>query len=142
MATDIALDVATGDLTTEPNNDIALVTGSAVTDQRIRIRLKAQAGDWVNALDMAEGDMAIGSRLYEMARLPIDMAFTQIPLVVKEALAPMTDISVVDVVCQLDDDSPTKINFTVYYTVLDDDGESEGDVQTIDDSVLLTPGVN
>lgn len=138
MPTDLALDQATGDLHIEPNNDIAVISGQALVDQRIRVRLKVPQGDWLVNLGLNEGEFGMGSRLHEMARLTVDRAFSEIPLVVKEALAPMTDIRVQDVVCSLPENTPTQVDFTVYYTVLDDEeGESESDVLTFNDSVQL-----
>lgn len=142
MATDIALDKATGDLVAEPNNDFAVVTGGDVIDQRIRIRLKVPHGDWEQNLGLDVGEMGFGSRLNEMSRLPMERAFNEIPLVVKEALAPMEDIRVYDVVCSLNPDAPTKIDFTVYYVILEDGEESEDGQQTFDDFVQFDLGVS
>lgn len=141
MATDLMLDKATGDLRAEPNNDIAVVTGGDLIDQRIRVRLKTPQGDWLNNLGLAEGDFGMGSRMFEMTRLPMDRAFAEIPLVVKEALAPMTDIRVQDVLCSLPENIPAQIDFTVLYTILDDNGVVDSDVQTFTDNVIFQQGV-
>jgi len=125
MATDLALSRVTGDLIATPNNDIGVISGLAVTEQRIRTRLKIPHGDWEITLGFEEDDLALGSRLLEMSRVPMWRAVEEIPLVVKEALEPMEDIRVVEVIAQPREDYPTEVEFTVIYTIVEDDSESE-----------------
>lgn len=125
MALDLALN-ANGDLKVAPNKDIEVVTGRQTVDQRIRVRLRVYGGEWL--LDPSHG--RLGSRLRETLRLPIWRTREEIPFVVKEALEPMTDISVRDVLVEQDADVSDKLNVTILYSILDE--------QNTDNQVLST----
>lgn len=121
MTTDLALDFLTGDLVVTPSNDFGLVSGIDAVEQRIRVRLKIHSQTW--ELDPTDG--TLGSHLTELARLPTYRVLEELPLVVKEALAPMDDIRVVDVTTSLNENVPTQVDFVVVYTMVEGEVESE-----------------
>lgn len=125
MATDLAQDSNSGDLLFAPNLDLERRVGQSTIDQRIRIRLRIHQGEW--DIDPTGGQL--GSTLSETVRLPIDRALQEIPLVVKEALLPMEDILVQQVIATPNEDDPRAIDMTILYQV-HDDGSSEAETQT------------
>lgn len=129
MSVDLALDRSTGDLAASPSNDLLLVSGIDVVRQRIRTRLKIQLGTWTINDDTEQ----IGSTLDALLRLPVFRVIDELPLVVKEALAPMSDIRVIEVDVAPDPNDPKAVGFTVSYQVVDDQGAS--DVLTFSDQV-------
>lgn len=133
MSTDLAIDRLTGDLLVAPNNDLLLLTGIGVVEQRMRVRLKIHQGDW--EFDPTGG--SLGSRLTDLLRLPPIRALGELPLVVKEALAPMTDIRVIDVNAELNAEHATQIDFSVVYVVVDSQGV-ESDEQILEDFLAVT----
>lgn len=126
MAVDIAIDGQTGDLRIAPNRDVDLRSGIGTVEQRIRVRLRIYQGEWM--LDPTGG--SLGSRLREAARLPLWRSKQEVPLLVREALAPMTDINVVDVTADLSPDDNKSIDTVIYYTMRDDSAESNNPVLT------------
>ena len=128
MAVDFALD-ENGDLRVSPSNDVALVSGIDEVEQRIKFRIRTMVGTW-------QFHPTFGSSLFSLLRLSPDLAVPQVPLMVKEALAPMSDISVRDVNAWLDPDDPKKIDFTVEYALVDN--EAEGDQLVLNDSLVVT----
>ena len=128
MPVDLLLDQATGDLVPTAGNDVALVSGSDEIEQRIRTHIKVQLGAY-------QLDPTLGSTANSLLRLPVAMAVSQLPLVVKEALAQMSDISVQDVAAWPDPDDPRKARFTVSYTISND---NSGDVVSYNDSLVVT----
>lgn len=89
---DFALHPETGDWLFAANADIQGVSGEQVIEQRIRTRLRiSQPWD----LDPTNG--TLGSSIREMARLQRGRIVRELPLAIKEALAPMTDIQIQDV---------------------------------------------
>lgn len=128
MAVDLALDAVLGDLVATPSGDIMLVSGTEEVEQRIRTRLKVTLGAW--ALEPA-----LGSSVASLLRLPSDMAAQQLPLTVKEALAPMSDVQVQDVVAWVDSQDSRKVDFTVTYVLVD--SESAGQQIVFSDSIVV-----
>lgn len=122
MALDLALDKR-GDLRIAPNSDLEVVTGQATVDQRIRVRLLIEAGEW--ELDPTNG--TLGSRLRDALRLPVWRAQQEIPLMVREALEPMDDISIHDVIAEVDTLDPNGINLTITYSMIENDGTAAAD---------------
>lgn len=130
MAVDIAFDNTIGDLLATPGNDVGLYSGEAVVAQRMRTRLKIPLGSWI--LDPTGG--SLGSRLYDATRMPVSRAIGEIPMIVKEALLPMTDIRVEDVLVEIDANSANTIGFTVLYVVVDSAG-NESDTQQFEGTI-------
>lgn len=120
MAVDLAIDFKSGDLVVAPNKDIALRDGKALIDQRIRIRLKVIAGEW--ALDPTG---SLGSHLQDSLRTPVWRSVTEVPLIVREALAPMEDINVVSVIAEPTEDDSSGVSVTINYTIFDPDVSGE-----------------
>lgn len=120
MPVDLAFDFKGGDLAVAPNKDLDRKTGSDLVEQRIRVRLKIVQGTWL--LDPTGG--SLGSRLVDALRLPMFRATTEIPLIVQEALEPMTDISVTNVIAAPDEDDSSSIDITIFYAILDDSGQT------------------
>lgn len=118
MPVDLAFDFKVGDLAIAPNKDLDRKTGADLVEQRIRVRLKIIQGSWL--LDPTGG--SLGSRLTDALRLPMFRATTEIPLMVQEALEPMDDISVTNVVVEPDEDDSSSVSLTIYYSILDDSG--------------------
>lgn len=128
MGTDLALDTKLNDLIVTPSNDFALVSGTDEIDQRIKVFLKVQLGSW-------DLDPTFGSGLSSLSSMPVYRVLDELPLVVKEALAQMDDIRVLDVMTSVDEDSSSKVGFVVTYVVTD--GVSEGDEQVFSDSITV-----
>jgi hypothetical protein len=120
MAVDLAFDFKVGDLAIAPNKDLDRKTGSDLVEQRIRVRLKIIQGSWL--LDPTGG--SLGSRLIDALRLPMFRAVTEIPLIVQEALEPMDDINVTNVVAAPNEDDSSSVDLTIYYSILDDSGQT------------------
>lgn len=121
MAVDLAFDFVKGDLKIAPNKDLDRVTGSALTNQRIRTRLLIVQGQWL--LDPSGG--TLGSRLNEALRMPLYRAESEVPLLVHEALEPMDDIDVTNVTCETDADDSKALVIAVYYRVLDESDQTD-----------------
>lgn len=94
MPYDFAVDPKTGDWLFSANRDIQGVEGEMVVAMRIRNRLRIARGTW--HLDPTNG--ALGSRLETLFRLPRQRALNEARLMVEEALAPMDDINLTNVV--------------------------------------------
>jgi hypothetical protein len=122
LAVDLAIDYNTGDLLRASNKDIELRTGQPTVDQRIRVRLRAVAGEW-------PFDATLGSRLQEAMRYPMWRALQEVPLIVREALAPMTDITLQDVLAEPNADKSSSIDVTILYAINQQDSQA-GDILT------------
>lgn len=118
MALDLGIDYNSGDLLIAPNNDIDLRYGPQTIEQRIRVRLMIRKGEW--ALDPTGG--TLGSRLVDAMRLPVWRSVPQVAQMVKDALAPMTDITVTNVDVQVDEDNPDALNIVVTYSMIEQGG--------------------
>lgn len=109
---DIAINHKTGDWVFAANADFQGVSGLDVVQQRILTRLRMVRG-W--ELDPTNG--TLGSRLTADLRLPRGRAVRELPLAVREALAPMDDISVQDVV--VTQESRNSIRLHINYVSVD-----------------------
>lgn len=112
MARDLAIDYNTGDLIIAPTKDLDLRTGQGTIEQRIRVRLKVWHGEW----DIIP---TLGSRLYDVIRMPNWRAVNEVELAVREALEPMGDITVQDVAVSLDEDDPRVVLLAITYASLE-----------------------
>lgn len=122
MPTDLAIDYNTGDLLLAPNNDFAIRTGTEVTSQRIRVRLKAIAGEWI--VDPTNGRM--GSRLIDSMRLEAWRAKAEAEAAIREALEPMEDIKVRTVSVEIDDTDQRRLHVDISYLPVEEGEEALG----------------
>jgi hypothetical protein len=113
----LAIDFNTGDLLLAPNKDFDVRTGTQVTEQRIRVRLKVRQGEWV--LDPSDGQL--GSRLLEIMRLPRWRAEAEAELAIREALEPMEDIQLSEVIVSLSEENSRALNVTISYLPVEED---------------------
>lgn len=113
---DIAINHKTGDWVFTANADIQGVSGDQVVQQRILTRLRISRG-W--ELDPTNG--TLGSRLRGDLRLPKGRAMRELPLAVREALTPMDDITIQDVL--VTEESPTSLLVTIHYLTITPSGE-------------------
>ena len=81
-----------GDLILAGNRDLAGITGTALIEQRIRMRLRLHRGAW-----KYDFEHNLGSQLYTLAGTPAQNAATYCDAYVREALAEMPEITVVEV---------------------------------------------
>lgn len=126
MAVELAIDYNTGDLLVAPNSGIEIRTGQASVDQRIRVRLRIFAGEWL--LDPTQGQL--GSHLKSASRMPMWRAQEQVPHMVREALQPMEDVQVHDVICTENPDHPNTLDLLITYSMVEVDNVT-GDILTI-----------
>ena len=91
MPYDLALS-SLGDLIVTAHRDLAGISGSALTDQRIVTRLRLHRGAW-----KYDFDQNLGSQLYTLSGTPADRAAEYVDAYVREALADMQEITVVQV---------------------------------------------
>jgi hypothetical protein len=120
MPIDLKFDFAKGDLAIAPNKDIDRAIGSGLVEQRIKVRLMIVQGEWVD--DPTGGQ--IGSRLRDALRMPLFRAEAEIPLLVNEALDPMTDILVSNVIVTPNATDNSALDITIIYSTVDDTGAS------------------
>jgi phage baseplate assembly protein W len=125
LARDLAIDYNTGDLIIAPTKDLDLRTGSGTIEQRIRVRLKVWGGEW-------DINPTLGSRLYDVIRMPNWRAVNEIELAVREALEPMEDITIQNVRVELDEDDARVASLAITYASLDPGNE------LVDNYVLTT----
>lgn len=126
MAYDLALSEH-GDLIISGNRDLGAVSGTDLIEQRIRIRLMIRKGSWVY-----DPDGNLGSQLELAINQEPDRAQASMLDYVRNALQPMDEIIVQDVVTQYADHS---IILVVMYQLVGEDGEAEGDVQQLEISL-------
>jgi phage gp46-like protein len=111
LSFDIAINYSTGDFIMAPNMDIQGRTGPDVFEQRIRIRLRIQRGTWL--LDPTDGEL--GSRILELSRVSSERAVAEVEQYVREALEPMTDITVRDVIASINPETAKIIDLRISY---------------------------
>ena len=128
MPVDLMLDPVTGDLVATAGNDVALVSGLEEIEQRIRTYVRVQVGSY-------QLDPTLGGTAFSLLRVPVARAVEMLPLVIKETLAKMDDISVQDVVAEPDSTDSRKVRFTITYTISRD---GSGDVIVYSDSLVVT----
>lgn len=111
---DIAVDHKTGDWVFAANADFQGVSGDQVVEQRILTRLRIIRG-W--ELDPTNG--ALGSSLRNDLRLQRGRARRELPLAVREALTPMDDVRVQEVVVTDDEDDLGALRLRIEYQIID-----------------------
>lgn len=113
VAYDLEIDGTTGDLVFAPSRDLAGVSGSALTKQRILIRCKVPRATW-----LYDSDGTFGSDLYKISNAPGPSQLAQAPALVHEALMPMDDIKIDDV--QVGIDSENRLSINVLFSDVND----------------------
>lgn len=91
MSFDLAI-ADNGDLILTGHRDLAGISGTALLEQRIKLRLRLHRGEWIYDL---EG--SLGSQLYTLSGTPSENATAYVDAYVRDALRDMEDISVVEV---------------------------------------------
>jgi hypothetical protein len=115
MPTDLALNFSNeGDLVFAANRDLQVVTGPDLIKQRIMVRLFIQK-PW----DYDPTGGTLGSRLYDVTHYQRRRALSYVELIVREALEPMNEIRVTDVVIKETDDE-RRIEIYIQYVIIDD----------------------
>lgn len=108
MAWDLAISEH-GDLIFGANRDLAGVSGINLIEQRMKIRLKLQRGSWV--FDDTE---TLGGNLHILIGQAPDKAAQAAPALVREALRPMEEINVDDV---LVDTTNNDVTLKIFYSL-------------------------
>lgn len=134
MPWDLALDPNTRDLVISPRSDFAVRTGSEVVKQLIITRLRISAGEW--HLDPTGG--MLGSRMKALMRMPAFQVETDAPRVIREALEPMDDLLVHEVLVNVDPKNARRITIGLSYSVVEPDGTSTGDEETLTTDLTIT----
>jgi len=122
LAYDIAVDFKRGgDLVFTPNLDFQGMRGEQVVAQRIMLRLMVERG-W-------DGDTsdALGSRLKDALHLPRDRALRELRLYIEEALAPMDDISIINV--SVESENVRSVTVVITYAVIEPGEQPALDIQ-------------
>lgn len=119
---DIAIDFRTGDLLLTANRDFAGISGPDEIVQRIHMRLVIERGTWLD--DPSDGQL--GSRLGDLSGMKAGRAIGEADVLIREALAPMQDIIIEDVVVEMNEDERT-LEAHITYRDIQDPNESEID---------------
>lgn len=135
MSWDLAIDYSTGDLKIASNKDFEARIGEGTIKQRIMVRLKIDQGEW--HLDPSGG--RLGSRMREISRLPVWRAKDEVELVIREALAPMDDISIQAVTVIVPEDNNKTVEARIEYLPIF--SEEEGLPEDIETVMLTIPFV-
>jgi hypothetical protein len=136
MTRDAALDSKTGDWLFSSNTDLQAVVGDQVVQQRIMTRVKMSRG-WL--LDPTRG--SLGSLIRTSAsRLSKERALNEVPLMIKEALAPMDDIELRSVVALENPDDIHSLIIEILYVTIDPTSTVNVDSQ-ITESLAFEVGV-
>jgi hypothetical protein len=124
MAFDIAVDFKRGgDLVFTPNLDYQGVRGEQVVAQRIMLRLMVERG-WIG-----DPTDALGSRLRDALHLPRERALQELRLYVEEALAPMNDVTIMDVEIEQDENDARSVRVILSYAVIEPGEQPALDIQ-------------
>lgn len=121
MSWDLALEGESGDLIFSPTLDLLGSTGEGLTKQRILLRCRIPRGVW--AYDET-GEL--GSRLAEISRNPGPVQLANAPALVREALAPMDDISVDSVQATTDENNRLVVAVSYRPVLTEDESDATG----------------
>ena len=97
-----------GDLILSGNRDLAGVSGTDLIDQRIKLRLTIHRGVW-----FFDADGTLGSNLFRVLGAAPQSAL-EVEAHVREALRPMPEISIEDIVTEYDEDAKSLIVKVTY----------------------------
>lgn len=118
MSFDIKQNEITGDWEFDSRRDIAGAEGMGLVEQRIRRRLRVVRGSYIY-----DASGTLGSRLRSMLRMGIPAVSAGIEMLIREALSPMTDILVTDVIVNTFGDGtgvvldPTSMQVKIAYQI-------------------------
>lgn len=115
MAYDLAISDY-GDLLLAGNRDLAGVSGPNLTDQRIAIRLTVHRGTW-----FYDDDGTFGSELYQVVGKPAENSL-DIDALVRNALAPMEEISIEDINWEYDEGTKAVVVQVSYLVIESGEG--------------------
>lgn len=129
---DLALEGESGDLIFGPARDLLGATGDGLTRQRILIRCRVPRGAW-------EYDESgeLGSKLATISRSPGPMQLADAPAMVREALAPMQDITIDDVQASLDENNRIRVAVSYSPVLTADEVDATGGT-AVDGNVIDT----
>lgn len=131
MSYDLALS-ENGDLIFAANRDLQGVSGIALIEQRMRLRLRMMRGQW-----QFDPEGTLGSRLYTLPGKSPEEASAQAQMYVREALREMDEIQVDGVTTSTTKDRGLEVH--VQYHLTSDDGSTVPDL-TLDLSVTVPVG--
>lgn len=120
MPFDLALS-PNGDLIIAGNRDLLGVSGTALIEQRIRVRLRMMRGQW-----QYDPSGNLGSQLFTLAGKSPEIVQSHAPAYVREALRDMEEIQIDDVSVLLNTDRSAEIH--VKYRLTEDDGSTIPDL--------------
>ena len=118
---DIAIDFRTGDVKMSANRDLAGISGPDEIAQRIHLRLMIERGSWLD--DPSEGQL--GSRLRDLTGMKSGRVIGEADVLIREALAPMEDIIIDDIVIEVDEANNRQVNAHITYRDIQAPDESE-----------------
>lgn len=107
-----------GDLIFSASRDLQGVSGIALVEQRIRLRLRIPRGQW-----QFDADGNLGSQLFTLTGQSMDAATSHAQIYVREALRDMNEIIVDDVLVSGSSDGRS-LEIHVKYHVSEDDGST------------------
>jgi hypothetical protein len=137
MAFDLMLDRATGDWLFSANMDLKPVSGDELIGQRIKIRTVIPRGTFVY-----DENRTLGSRLYEAMRMPSNRAMDETPAIIEEALEPMRDIAVQQILISAADGIGRQFRATVLWhavSTFTDSLLTEADLSSVQTSIVVPP---
>lgn len=126
MAFDLAISEH-NDLIFAANRDLLGVGGVELVEQRIKLRIKMERGSWVYDINQD-----LGSNVHRALGKVYDLAASEIPTWVRQALEPMEDIQVQEVQMRQPVDNSQLAEIVVSYEILTAPGETTdvGDADT------------
>jgi hypothetical protein len=116
-----------GDLIVAAHRDLAGTSGTALIEQRMKIRLRMQRGRWI--YDFTQ---TLGSQLHTLSGLPSASATRYVDAYVREALRDMEEISV-DEVQVIPTDHDLTVNVIYHQELTADDSAipTDTDLQSL-----------
>ncbi len=107
---DVRQDTTTGDWVYTGHRDLMHSDGEDHIYQRIVTRLKIPRGEY-----LYDTSGSLGSELPETVRGLMDKTLPEVPTIIQEALAPMTDIRVNDIRLDTVEDDPSAVRASISY---------------------------
>lgn len=123
MTWDIRQDPTTGDWVYTGHRDLMHSDGEDHIYQRIVTRLKIPRGEYIY-----DASGTLGSDLPEATRGLMDKTLPEVPTIIQEALAPMSDIRVNNIQLNMMEDDPSAIRASISYVNTVMPGEDAIDV--------------